>query len=380
MSKARGLKRALEELGLSFGDTDSTRILPAADHRGLARLLAGRPMHSLACNVPLDNNTEGRALICLCAEGTAVSVTVRASGRQVAKPTAGGQRTDLVSAFGFVDPPSDASRTEHAWEISGICKRLSELVLGTGADHSGLVVVAGATNSGKSIVARGLVHLAMEQAVAEPTSRKPHLVTFEDPIEVYFDWDGVRNGVPDVGKPPMNRCDYTPRQRGVDYDRLEAGLQDALRQTPTVVYIGEIRDRREWRCVLELAATGHLVITTSHAASVAGCLDTLMAAVGATTQPECARLANRVRGVIHMRQEKLDSKDALVPSLWRRTPASVNELRPRSIDYLQPLWHDAEPKKTDSYFGRAWFASRLSCGRIMPTDLQEMLVHDLYGR
>lgn len=108
----------------------------------------------------------------------------------------------------------------------------------------GIVLVCGATGSGKSSTMAAVVNLINE------TSAR-HIITLEDPIEFnHTDKQGLVN----------------QREIGIDAFSFEDGLKAALRQDPDVIVIGEMRDRATFETALKAAETGHLVFSTLHAA------------------------------------------------------------------------------------------------------------------
>jgi twitching motility protein PilU len=146
--------------------------------------------------------------------------------------------------------------------------------------HQGLILVTGATNSTKSKIARGLAWRMLKKIIEDPKAqdRGPHLVTFEDPIEQFF-WKAEHPATGDPDAAPA--IDYTPRQRQKDCAELKQGLDDALRQTPAVFYIGEIRDSEEMCQAVEFGGTGHLAIATAHAGNLIEGVGKLLKAVKA---------------------------------------------------------------------------------------------------
>lgn len=112
--------------------------------------------------------------------------------------------------------------------------------------RSGLVLVTGATGSGKSTsLSSALKWLAENQA--------KHIVTVEDPIEYM-----LRSAKSLVSQ----------RQVGVDTQSFSTGLRAALRQSPDVIFVGEIRDAETAKTALHACETGHLVVSTLHSATV----------------------------------------------------------------------------------------------------------------
>jgi len=106
----------------------------------------------------------------------------------------------------------------------------------------GLILVTGATGSGKSTTMASMVQHINEHA-------RVHIVTIEDPIEMMFE-----------GKKAI----INQRQIASDTTSFAAALRAALRQDPDVIMVGEIRDRDTMETALRAAETGHLVLGTLH--------------------------------------------------------------------------------------------------------------------
>ncbi len=109
-------------------------------------------------------------------------------------------------------------------------------------EKTGLVLVTGATGSGKTTTLAAMINdINRTQAV--------HVITLEDPIEFHH---------------PHQYCTINQREMGVDFDVYPNGLRAALRQAPKVILIGEMRDRATVEIALTAAETGHLVLSTLH--------------------------------------------------------------------------------------------------------------------
>jgi twitching motility protein PilT len=111
-----------------------------------------------------------------------------------------------------------------------------------GQEKNGLILVTGATGSGKSTTLASLID-EMNQTKAI------HIVTLEDPIEF------VHN---------HKKATINQRELGNDFDTFANGLRAALRQAPKVNLVGEMRDRETVEIALSAAETGHLVLSTLH--------------------------------------------------------------------------------------------------------------------
>lgn len=140
----------------------------------------------------------------------------------------------------------------------------------------GLILVTGPTGSGKSTtVASCLDWINRHHA--------RHIVTLEDPIEFLFE----------------NRLSlFSQREIRRDSESFAAGLRAALRQSPDVLFLGEIRDAETAVTALHAAETGHLVISTLHSSSVVETLDRFSHLLKDETSGALNLLASQLVGVI----------------------------------------------------------------------------------
>jgi twitching motility protein PilU len=118
----------------------------------------------------------------------------------------------------------------------------------------GLVIMVGATGSGKSTTLAAMVGHRNENS-------RGHIVTIEDPVEYVH---------------PHRKCIITQREVGVDTDSWHNALKNTLRQAPDVILIGEIRDRETMEYGIQFAETGHLCLATLHANSANQALDRII--------------------------------------------------------------------------------------------------------
>jgi twitching motility protein PilU len=144
----------------------------------------------------------------------------------------------------------------------------------------GLILVTGATGSGKSTTLAALIDHRNQQT-------RGHILTIEDPIEFVH---------------PHKGCIVTQREVGVDTASFAAGLKSALRQAPDVILIGEMRDLETVEAALHFAETGHLVLGTLHANNANQAVERVMNFF----EPEAhgrlyAQLALNLRGIVSQR-------------------------------------------------------------------------------
>ena len=118
----------------------------------------------------------------------------------------------------------------------------------------GLILVVGATGSGKSTTLAAMINLRNETG-------SDHIITIEDPIEFLH---------------ANKRSIINQREVGLDTKSYARALRGAMRAAPDVILIGEIRDRESMEAAINLAGTGHLVLATLHANNCAETLDRII--------------------------------------------------------------------------------------------------------
>jgi len=118
----------------------------------------------------------------------------------------------------------------------------------------GLILVVGATGSGKSTTLAAMINLRNE-------SYSDHIITIEDPIEFLH---------------ANKRSIVNQREVGLDTKSYSRALRGAMRAAPDVILIGEVRDRESMEAAINLAGTGHLVMATLHANNCAETLDRII--------------------------------------------------------------------------------------------------------
>jgi len=141
----------------------------------------------------------------------------------------------------------------------------------------GLVVMTGATGSGKSTTLAALLDHVNH-------TRACHIVTLEDPVEYLFRRD---------------RAVIHQREIGAHVSSFAAGLRAALRESPDIILVGEMRDPETIRLALTAAETGHLVMSTLHSGSAAMAIDRIVDVFGEAEKSEVRQqLAGTLRHVI----------------------------------------------------------------------------------
>jgi twitching motility protein PilT len=142
--------------------------------------------------------------------------------------------------------------------------------------RNGLILITGPTGSGKSTTVAACIDWLNQNAAR-------HIVTLEDPIEYLFT--------------PV-RCHISQREIGQDSTHFASALRAILRQSPDVIFLGEIRDTETAVTALQAAETGHLVISTLHCSSVVETLDRFAHLLADQSGLAAQMLANQLIGIL----------------------------------------------------------------------------------
>jgi len=173
----------------------------------------------------------------------------------------------------------------------------------------GLVLVTGASGQGKSTTA-----CAMLQQLNE--TKQLRIVTIEDPIEYLFE---------------ENQCQFEQREVGVDTDSFAAGIRNAMRQDPEVIFIGEIRDSESMESSLQAAETGHLVLATLHADSAVQAVGRIREFFPGGEQTNVSTLLSRTLNAIISQR--------LIPSTFNRRIPCL-EIMKRNLGIEEAIAHN----------------------------------------
>jgi twitching motility protein PilT len=153
---------------------------------------------------------------------------------------------------------------------------LPEAFLKIGEERNGIVLVTGATGTGKSTSLAAVLNAINE-------SKAVHVITLEDPVEFQH---------------PHKMATFNQRELGVDFDTFANGLQAALRQAPKVILVGEMRDRETVEIGLTAAETGHLVFTTLHTVDAGQTINRILGMFSTEEENQIRiRLADTIRWI-----------------------------------------------------------------------------------
>src|SRR6185436_16418163 len=147
-------------------------------------------------------------------------------------------------------------------------------------EKTGLVLVTGATGSGKSTTLAAVLNDINH-------TRPIHVITLEDPVEFVH---------------PHRVATFNQRELGSDFDSFANGLRAALRQAPKVILVGEMRDRETVKIALSAAETGHLVLSTLHTIDAGQTIGRILGMFEPEEQEQVrVRLADTLRWVVSQR-------------------------------------------------------------------------------
>jgi twitching motility protein PilT len=148
------------------------------------------------------------------------------------------------------------------------------------AEKNGLILITGATGSGKTTSLAALLNEIN-------ATKSVHVVTLEDPVEYVH---------------PNRKSTFNQRELGLDYDTFANGLRAALRQAPKIILVGEMRDRETAELALKASETGHLVLSTLHTVNAGQAINRVVGMFDKDEEKQIRqRLADTVRWVVGQR-------------------------------------------------------------------------------
>jgi twitching motility protein PilT len=148
------------------------------------------------------------------------------------------------------------------------------------SERNGLILVTGATGSGKTTSLAALLNEIN-------ATKSVHIVTLEDPVEYVH---------------PNRKATFNQRELGLDYDSFANGLRAALRQAPKIILVGEMRDRETAELALKASETGHLVLSTLHTVNAGQAINRIIGMFDKDEEKQIRqRLADTVRWVVGQR-------------------------------------------------------------------------------
>ena len=182
-------------------------------------------------------------------------------------------------------------------------------------EKTGLVLVTGATGSGKSTTLAALLNELNE-------TKSIHIVTLEDPVEFVH---------------PQKKATFNQREMGNDFSSFASGLRASLRQAPKVILVGEMRDRDTVEIAMSAAETGHLVMSTLHTINAGQTINRIVGMFEQSEEKQLRiRLTETLRWIVSQR---------LVPQIGGGRVAAL-EIMGNSLRVKETIEHGESEGKT----------------------------------
>lgn len=273
--------------GMQLRDNDA-RLMPDTTRQLISEIYerAGRPAISLQENVDDDFSfsvkTLGRFRVNIFRQRGSMAAVIR------------------VIHFGIPDP-----------EKLGI----PENVLSLADSRTGLVLVTGAAGCGKSTTLACMIDRINR-------TREAHVITMEDPLEYLH---------------THNRSIVSQREVFVDSPGYLESLKSALRESPDVILLGEMRDYETISAAITAAETGVLLFSTLHTSSAANTINRIVDVFPASQQSQIrGQLAQLIRGIVCQQLIKT-TDDRLIPvfEVLKSSPAIHNMIRENKLHQLE---------------------------------------------
>ena len=273
--------------GLQLRDNDA-RLMPDTTRQLISEIYerAGRPAISLQENIDDDFSfsvkTLGRFRVNIFRQRGSMAAVIR------------------VIHFGIPDP-----------EKLGI----PENVLSLADSRTGLVLVTGAAGCGKSTTLACMIDRINR-------TREAHVITMEDPLEYLH---------------THNRSIVSQREVFVDSPGYLESLKSALRESPDVILLGEMRDYEAISAAITAAETGVLLFSTLHTSSAANTINRIVDVFPASQQSQIrGQLAQMIRGIVCQQLVKT-TDDRLIPvfEVLKSSPAIHNMIRENKLHQLE---------------------------------------------
>jgi twitching motility protein PilU len=193
----------------------------------------------------------------------------------------------------------------------------------------GLIMMVGSTGCGKSTTLAGMLNYRNEKTSS-------HILTIEDPIEFLH---------------PNKRSIVNQREIGIDTKSYARALKSAVREAPDVILIGEIRDRESMEAALQLAGTGHLVISTLHANNAPEALDRIINFYGKERHRQVYMdLSHYLRAVVSQRLVRgNDGKHVAAVEVMLNTPHVAELINSGDIDKVKEAYKKSNEPGMQSF-------------------------------
>lgn len=193
---------------------------------------------------------------------------------------------------------------------------LADVVKDISLAKNGLILVTGATGSGKSSTLAAMIDHINK-------NRSAHIITLEDPVEYLHQ---------------SNKSKITQREIGIDTEDFNTALRSSLRQDPDILLIGEMRDTQTITTAIKAAETGHLVFGTVHTVDALNTVGRLISMFPVHEQDSARiRIADNLHATISQRLIKtIDNKSMIAAQEIMISTPGINEAikNPKKIEEI----------------------------------------------
>lgn len=193
----------------------------------------------------------------------------------------------------------------------------------------GLILVVGATGSGKSTTLAAMID-------ERNTRASGHIITIEDPVEYVH---------------RHKQCVITQREIGMDTHSFQAALKNALRQAPDVILIGEIRDTETMEAAITFAETGHLAFGTLHSNNANQAIERILNFFPEERHPQIyLQLSLNLKAIVAQRLiKKLDGGRVAALELMLDTPRIKDLIKKGEVDIIKEAMEQGEQEGCQTF-------------------------------
>ena len=193
----------------------------------------------------------------------------------------------------------------------------------------GLILVVGATGSGKSTTLAAMID-------ERNTKASGHIITIEDPVEYVH---------------RHKSCVITQREVGMDTHSFQAALKNSLRQAPDVILIGEIRDTETMEAAITFAETGHLALGTLHSNNANQAIERILNFFPEERHPQIyLQLSLNMKAIVSQRLIKtLEGGRIAALELLLDTPRIKDLIKKGEVDIIKEAMEQGEQEGCQTF-------------------------------